>query len=204
MKTLLGAVRTSTKKVQHTKFVGLYVLCLKRIFFILPMLFLLCVISNCGDGARSSKPLKQLAGKWEGSSTVINKEENLFTVTSGSFSINQLTPDTIGFEQVYSAGVMQFGVPGIKTCKVSLKNNPSSGNYLLSFVIDSFALLENFPLQYMQGEGFVGQSTVAIYGKQRVISASIKASGSGFIWSVSADENGPAIKYEFDMKNASK
>ena len=204
MKTLLSAMHTNIEKEQHTKLSGSYVLCLKRIFFTLPMLFLLCVISNCGSGTRGSKPLKQLVGTWKGSATVVNKAENLFTVTSGSFAVKHLSLVTIGFEHVYSAGVMQFGVPGVKTCKVSLKNDPSSNGYLLSFVIDSSALFENFPLQYLQGEGFVGRSTASIYGKQRVMSVSIKASGSGFIWSVSADEEEPAIKYEFDMEAASK
>jgi len=175
---------------------------MKRTFFIALMSFVLCFTCNCkgGDGARGGEQLNQLVGTWNAASTIVDRAENFITATSGAISIKQLAPDTIGFELSIVAGVGQFGIPNNKACKVSLKHAPSSGKYLLNVATDSPPTLENFPLTYSQSDGYAGQSTVTVHGQPRVVTASIKASGSGYVWSVSADESGPALKYEFEMK----
>lgn len=119
--------------------------------------------------------------------------------------VKQPSPNTINFGESSSVvtGVGQFGIPRTETRSFdfTLKRDGSSDKYLLEFKFDSQTILRDFPLSYSETNGFTGQGTVTMDGKEQPITASIKKESAGYVWKISSAEGSEQKRnYEFQFK----
>jgi len=177
---------------------------LYRFLFILFLQIFL--LAGCGHRSKDT-PLDQFAGEWKSLYTIL--DEKGARISSGTLAVKQLSADTVGFRESSSivAGIGPYGVPRNETrsFEVSLKGPDSAGKYALYLKIDSQDVLTDFLLSYSQVDGFVGQSSVTINGKQQPVTASIKKKDEGgYIWAISTPEGiEPKLLYEFQFKERS-
>lgn len=165
------------------------------------ILISLGLVASLGCGTRMTGSLDQFVGTWQGTYAIVNSKGG--RVSSGTMTVKQPSPETINFGESTSVvtGVGMFGVPNTvtKSFEVTLKKGPS--NYLLSLKNDGEVILTEFPLTYSDSDGFNGQGSVSLDGKERPVVASIKKDGAGFTWKISADEStGSKHLYEFTFK----
>ena len=164
----------------------------------LSLLLLLTVLSASGC-TKNSAALGQFVGTWNATYSVFDATG--IRVTSGKLTVKQPSADTVTFGESTSVvtGAGQFGVrTETKSFDVRLKD-ASGGNYILDVKIDGKDVVTNFPLSYSESAGFNGSSSTTLDGKQRLIAASIKKEGQGFVWKISADGD-PKAEYEFTFK----
>ena len=162
---------------------------------------LLGLFATFGCGTRMPASLGQFVGTWQGTYTILNSKGA--RVSSGTMTVKQPAPEVINFGESTSVvtGVGMFGVPNSETKSFDVTLKQGSNNYLLSLKNDGEVILSEFPLTYSDSDGFNGQGSVSLDGKQRPVTASIKKDGAGFTWKISADEStGPKHLYEFTFK----
>lgn len=166
---------------------------------------LLSIVLLPGIGCKSqgrSQRLDQFVGTWKAMQTL--GDDRGVRIASGSLTVKQPSADTVTFGESSSVvtGVGSFGVPNTETrnFEVRLTQGPAD-QYLLSLKVDSQAVLTDLPLSYSENDGFNGQQTVMVNGKQQPITASIKKVGSGFVWKMAAQPGtGAKLIYEFELQ----
>ncbi len=174
---------------------------MKKIFVVLMSLVALAAL-GCGRGAKAG--LGQFVGTWKTIYTILDSRGG--RVSSGSLTVKQPSPDTVTFGESTSvvAGVGQFGVPNMQTQSFDVSLKQASDKYLLTLKVNDEGVLDSFPLTYSESDGFNGQGSVPLDGKQRPVTASIKKDGAGYVWKISAEEaGGPKRLYEFSFKEKS-
>ncbi len=166
---------------------------------------ILIALSLFAFGCRSESSgarLDRLAGNWNATCSILDSTS--VRVTSGEIKVKQPAPNTITFAESSSmvTGFGQFGVPRTenRSFEIILKRDDSSDRYLLDCKVDSQPILKDFPLSYSESNGFSGQGTVMIDGKEQPITASIKSEGAGYVWKISSAEGSePRRSYEFEF-----
>jgi hypothetical protein len=151
-----------------------------------------------GGGPR----LDQFVGTWKAMQTL--GDARGVRITSGSLTVKQPAADTITFGESSSVvtGVGSFGVPNMenRSFEVRLKQG-AADQYLLSLKVDSEAVLTDLPLSYSESDGFRGQQTVTVNGKQQPLTASIKKVGGGSVWKIATEPgSGAKLIYEFEFQ----
>jgi len=162
-------------------------------------LLLLTVLGASGC-TRSSATLSQFVGTWNVTYSFFDSTG--IRVTSSKLTVKQPSADLVTFGELTSVvtGGGQFGVrTETKRFDVTLKD-AGGGNYVLDFKIDGKDIVANFPMSYSDSDGFNGRASTALDGKQRLVAASIKKDGQGFVWKISA-EGDPKAEYEFTFKD---
>ncbi|MEO8434119.1 MAG: hypothetical protein ABI596_04445 [Pyrinomonadaceae bacterium] len=170
---------------------------------------LTCLFLLPGIGCKSqagAQRLDQFVGTWKAMQTL--GDARGVRITSGSLTVKQPSADTITFGESSSVvtGVGSYGVPNMETrsFEVRLKQG-AADQYLLSLKVDSEAVLTDLPLSYSESEGFRGQQTVMVNGKQQPVTASIKKVGSGSVWKIAAEPgSGTKRIYEFELQEKTK
>jgi len=168
------------------------------------VLILLVALAALGCGRSTKAGLGQFVGTWKTMYTILDSKGG--RVSSGTLTVKQPSSDTITFGESTSvvAGVGQFGVPNMQTKSFDVSLKQAANNYLLTLKVDGEGILDNFPLTYSESDGFNGQGSVSLDGKQRPVTASIKKDGAGYVWKISAEEaSGPKRLYEFSFKEKS-
>ena len=166
-------------------------------------LTLLVLLPGIGCKSQTSaRRLDQFVGTWKAMQAL--GDARGVRVTSGSLTVKQPSADTITFGESSShvTGVGSFGVPNMETrsFEVRLKQG-AADQYLLSLMVDSEAVLTDLPLSYSESEGFRGQQTVMVNGKQQPLTASIKKVGGGSVWKIAAEPgSGAKLIYEFELQ----
>ena len=164
----------------------------------LSILLLLTVLGANGC-TKNSAALGQLVGTWNATYSLFDATG--IRVTSGKLTVKQPSADTVTFGESTSVvtGAGQFGVrTETKSFDVRLKD-AGGGNYVLDLKVDGKDIVTNFPLSYLESDGFSGRGATALDGKQRLVAASIKKDAQGFVWKISADGD-PKAEYEFTFK----
>lgn len=168
------------------------------------ILISLAALAAFGCARRTQAGVGQFVGTWKATYTILNSRGGRFS--SGTLTVKQPLSDTVTFGESSSivTGVGQFGVPNMQTTSYDVTLKQGANNYLLSLKIDGEGVLDSFPLTYSESDGFNGQGSVSLDGKQRPVTASIKKDGSGSVWKISAeDPSGPKHLYEFAFKEKS-
>jgi hypothetical protein len=174
---------------------------MQKTFLILVSVVVLTIF-GCNRGTQAG--LGQFAGTWKSTYSIFNARGG--RVSTGQLTVKQPSSDRVTFGESSSVvtGVGQFGVPNMQTTSFEVTLIQGASNYLLSLKVDGQGVLDNFPLTHSESEGFNGQGSVALDGKQRPVTASIKKDGAGYVWKISADEeSGPKHLYEFTFKEKS-
>lgn len=128
--------------------------------------------NSSGQGADSLARLDRFVGTWGGyssKSTSISGEIGLESRWL-KVIVKQVAPGTVGLEgDIWGA-------------KATLKNDTSSGSYLLSFEAEDFPQVADLPLTFSEAEGFTGAKTFTNNGKEFKAKATIKDDKGGSEW----------------------
>jgi hypothetical protein len=125
--------------------------------------------NSSGQGADTPGKLDRFVGTWGGyssKSTSISGEVGLESRFM-KVIVKQVAPGTVGLEgDVWGA-------------RATLKNDTSSGSYLLSFEAENFPQVAELPLTFSEADGFIGARTFTNNGKEFKAKAAIKNDDKG-------------------------
>jgi hypothetical protein len=120
--------------------------------------------NSSGQGDANLARLDRFVGTWggyAGRSTSVSGEVGIDSRWM-KVTVKQVTPGTVGLEgDVWEA-------------KATLKYDPTSGRYLLSFGAEGFPPVADLPVTFSEADGFSGATTFTNNGKEFKAKATIK------------------------------